>query len=160
MNKFEIRKAVPDDVQVILQLINELAVFEKLEHEVVATQELLQRNLFGESHVAHALIGELDGKPVGMALYFYNFSTFLARPGIYLEDLIIRSEFRSRGFGEAMIRHLVKIASEEKCGRVEWAVLNWNARAIKFYQSLGAELKEEWTTCRIDEEGMRNLLGN
>lgn len=160
MNGFKIRKAVPNDVPTILHFIHALAVFEKLEHEVVATEALLTENLFGENHVAHALIGELEGKPVGMALYFYNFSTFLAKPGIYLEDLFINPEFRSRGFGEAMLRQLIKIAAEEECGRVEWAVLDWNERAIKFYKSLGAELKNEWTTCRIDEQGIARFVND
>ncbi|KAA3616615.1 MAG: GNAT family N-acetyltransferase [Calditrichaeota bacterium] len=158
MNPLKIRKATPQDVPIILQFINDLAVFEKLENEVIATEELLLANLFGDKNVANALIGEFEDKPVGMALYFYSFSTFLARPGIYLEDLFIQPEFRSRGFGEQMIRHLIKIAADENCGRVEWAVLNWNERAIKFYKSLGAEMMDEWTTCRVDENGWANLL--
>ncbi len=158
MDTFEIRKAVPSDVPVILQFIKELAAFEKLQHEVVTTEALLSTYLFGEKKVASALVGELSGEAVGMALYFYSFSTFLARPGLYLEDLFIRPEFRSRGFGEMMIRELVKIAVEENCGRIEWAVLNWNERAIQFYKSLGAGMMKDWTTCRLTEKNWGDLL--
>lgn len=154
---FSIRQANPKDVPQILQFIRDLAVFEKLENEVVATESLLSDYLFGEKKVASVIIGELAGQAVGMALYFYSFSTFLARPGVYLEDLYIKPEFRSRGFGAAMIRQLVRIAVAENCGRLEWSVLNWNERAIKFYRSLGAELLDGWTTCRLSGNKLRAL---
>jgi GNAT superfamily N-acetyltransferase len=145
----KIRFATENDVPTILQLIRDLAEFEKLSHEVVATEELLHKNLFGERKCAEALIALVDDQPAGFALFFHNFSTFLGRPGIYLEDLFVKPEFRSHGIGAGLLKHLAELAMERKCGRLEWSVLNWNRRAIEFYESLGAKPVDGWTVYRM-----------
>jgi GNAT superfamily N-acetyltransferase len=152
-----IRPATPDDVPAILGFIRELAVYEKLLHEVEATEELLLTHLFGPQPKAHALIATWDDAPVGYALYFYNFSTFLARPGIYLEDLFVQPAYRARGIGKSLLVHLAQIATKENCGRLEWSVLDWNAPSIAFYKSLGALPMDEWTIMRVTGEALDNL---
>ncbi len=146
-----IRKAVEADVAVILSLIKELAVYEKLSHEVTATEEILRNSLFGKKSFAEVILAEYNGETAGQALFFHNFSTFLGRPGIYLEDLFVRPQYRGKGIGKKLLMEVIKIAKERKCGRVEWVVLNWNEPAINFYKSLGAELMDEWTTFRLTE---------
>ena len=144
-----IRSATPADVPIILGFIRDLAVYERLAHEVVATDAALQSTLFGSPPAAHVVIAEVGGAPAGFALYFFNYSTFLARPGLYLEDLFVKPEFRGAGTGKALLLHLAKIANARGCGRMEWSVLDWNEPAIKFYESLGAKRMKEWQICRL-----------
>jgi GNAT superfamily N-acetyltransferase len=144
-----IRPATAADVPLILELIRCLADYEKLSHEVVATEEALRLQLFGPAPAAHVVIAEAEGRPAGFALYFFNFSTFLAKPGLYLEDLFVKAEFRGRGIGKALLLHLAKLANTRGCGRMEWTVLDWNEPAIRFYESLGAERKLAWQICRL-----------
>jgi len=144
-----IRSATPADVPLILGFIRDLAVYEKLAHEVVATEAALQSTLFGSPPAAHVVIAEVESAPAGFALYFFNYSTFLARPGLYLEDLFVKPEFRGVGTGKALLLHLAKIANTRGCGRMEWSVLDWNEPAIKFYESLGAKRMTEWQICRL-----------
>ena len=153
----EVREASADDVPLILTLIGELAEYERLSHEVVATEGSLQEWLFGEKPVAEVLIAEHQGAAVGFALFFHSFSTFLGRPGIYLEDLYVRPAFRRRGTGKAMLVHLAKLARERGCGRLEWSVLDWNEPSIRFYQSLGAVAMDDWTVHRVAGEALDRL---
>jgi GNAT superfamily N-acetyltransferase len=153
----QIRPATPNDIPHILQFIRELAEYEKLTHQVTATEPLLHDNLFGDRPVAECLIAELDLSPVGFALFFHNFSTFLGRPGIYLEDLFVRPAARDKGVGRALLTHLAKIAVERNCGRLEWSVLDWNAPAIGFYNKLGATPMDEWTVMRVTGDALKNL---
>jgi GNAT superfamily N-acetyltransferase len=146
-----IRSAKSDDVPSILSFIRDLAEFEKLSHEVVATEDSLRETLFGPRPVAEVLIAEWEGEPAGFALFFHSYSTFLAKPGIYLEDLFVRPRFRSQGIGEALLKRLATLAKERNCGRLEWSVLDWNERALKFYHSLGAKPMDEWTVQRMTE---------
>ncbi len=154
-----IRPAAPDDVPVIAELIRALADYEKLAHEVVFREEQLRENLFGERRHAEVLLAEAEdqGQVVGFALFFQNFSTFLARPGIYLEDLFVRPEARGRGHGKALLKALARIAVERGCGRFEWSVLDWNQPAIDFYRSLGAVPMSEWTVYRVTGEALKRL---
>jgi len=153
MKKFEeinlnIRKASPDDVPLILKFIKELSVYEKMSKKVVATEDILQETLFGDKSYAEVLIAEIEGKPVGYALYFYNFSTFLGRPGLYIEDVFVSKEYRGRGIGTAFFKKCAYIAKENKCGRMEWIVLDWNP-ARKFYDQMGAKPMKEWIIYRL-----------
>lgn len=152
-----VRPATTADVPRILTFIRELAEYEKLSHDVVATEALLLEHLFGSRSVAEALIAELDHQPAGFALFFHNFSTFLACPGIYLEDLYVRPALRGRGVGKALLLHVVKLAHQRGCGRVEWSVLNWNEPAIGFYRSLGAGAMDEWTVYRLDAAAIERM---
>src|SRR5450759_1456481 len=152
-----IRPAELADVPVVASLIRQLARFEKLEHEVVLTEALLKAGLFGARPYAEAVLAEEDGQAIGFALFYHNFSTFLARPGMYLEDLFVLPDHRGRGVGRALLAHLAHIASERGCGRLEWAVLNWNQEAIRFYQRLGARPNSEWTVYRLTGEALRAL---
>jgi GNAT superfamily N-acetyltransferase len=153
----EIREARESDVPQILQFIRDLAEYEKLAHLVVASEEQLHATLFGSSPFAEVLIAEEDGTPAGFALFFHNYSTFLAQPGIYLEDLFVKPEYRGRGYGKALLARLAQIARERNCGRVEWAVLDWNEPSIAFYKSLGARPMEEWRTFRLTGEALERL---
>lgn len=146
---FVIRAATCADVPLLLTLIRELAVYEKLERDVTATEEQLRQHIFGERPAAEVLIGELGGEPVAFALFFGTFSTFLGRPGIYLEDLFVREAFRSRGLGRCLLTYLGYLARERGCGRLEWSVLDWNRPAIDFYRTLGAEPLDDWTMFRV-----------
>ncbi len=157
MARAEIRPATEDDVPIILSLIRELAEYERLSHEVVATEGLLRETLFGERRGAEVLIACCKGAPVGFALFFHSFSTFLGRPGIYLEDLYVKPEFRGRGIGRALLTHLARLAKERGCGRLEWAVLDWNEPAIKLYKSIGAVPMDEWTVYRVTGEALETL---
>jgi GNAT superfamily N-acetyltransferase len=146
---FKIKEAEFSDVLLIQQLITELAEYEKLLPQMVATTELLQMHLFGSSPIAHVFLAYENETPIGFALYFYNFSTFVGKPGIYLEDLYVREPYRGRGYGKALLEKLIKKAKEKDCGRIEWSVLNWNKPAIDFYKKMGAQPMEEWTTFRV-----------
>jgi GNAT superfamily N-acetyltransferase len=152
-----IRPGVRADVPVIAELIRGLARYEKLEHEITMTEERLAANLFGPHHYAETLIAEDEGSPVGFALFFHNFSTFLAQPGIYLEDLFVVPEQRSRGVGRALLKELARLALERECGRLEWSVLDWNREAIGFYERLGARPNSEWTVYRLTGEALSAL---
>src|SRR5689334_7346504 len=154
-----IRFAERADVPLILRLIKALAVYEKPEDKVVATEEKVGRALFGPRPYAEALIAELDREAVGFALFFPNFSTFLAQPGIYLEDLFVEPEHRGAGVGRALLERLARIAVERECGRLEWAVLDWNKDAIGFYKRLGATPNDDWTVYRLAGEALRALAG-
>ena len=153
----EIKAATIDDVPVILTFIKKLAEYEKLSHEVVATEDSLQAVLFGERRYAETVIAYEHNEPVGFALFFHNFSTFVGKPGIYLEDLFVDPEHRGKGYGKALLAHLAKLAQERNCGRLEWAVLNWNKPSIEFYESLGAKPMNEWTVYRLTGEALENL---
>jgi GNAT superfamily N-acetyltransferase len=153
----EIRPATEDDVPIILSLIRELAAYERLSHEVVATEGLLRESLFGERRGAEVLIACCKGAPAGFALFFHSFSTFLGRPGIYLEDLYVKPKFRGRGIGRALLAHLARLAKERGCGRLEWSVLDWNEPAIKLYKSIGAVPMDEWTVYRLTGEALETL---
>jgi GNAT superfamily N-acetyltransferase len=152
-----IRAGEHADVPLIAELIRGLARYEKLEHEVTMTEERLAANLFGTHHYAETLIAELDGTPVGLALFFHNFSTFLAQPGIYLEDLFVIPEHRGGGIGRALLKELARLAIERECGRLEWSVLDWNREAIGFYERLGARPNSEWTVYRLTGEALSAL---
>lgn len=154
---FTIRTATEQDVPLILEFIKALAEYEKLSHEVVATEDLLREHLFGRESHAEVIIGEQEGEPVGFALFFHNFSTFLGRPGIHLEDLFVFPEYRGNGFGTAMLSYLANLAVERGCGRLEWAVLNWNKPAIDFYESLEARPVDKWIIYRVTGETLEGL---
>jgi GNAT superfamily N-acetyltransferase len=157
MPELEIRAATEDDVPLILSLIKELAEYERLSHEVVATEEALGDSLFGERRVAEVLIGLYGDEPAGFALFFHNFSTFLGKPGIYLEDLYVRPEFRGAGIGRALLIHLARLARARDCGRLEWSVLDWNEPAIGFYKTIGASPVSGWTVYRLTGEALEEL---
>ena len=144
-----LRFADEADAELILDMIRGLAEFERLSHEVVADADTLRRFLFGRQPAAEVLIAEYEGRPAGFALFFHNFSTFLGRPGIYIEDLFIKPEFRGKGIGREVLGFLARLAVERGSGRLEWAVLDWNARAIDFYKRLGARPMEDWTVFRL-----------
>jgi GNAT superfamily N-acetyltransferase len=154
---FNIRPARVEDVPVILQLIRDLATYERAPKEVVATEQLLVDVVFGEKPVAEVLLAFEEESPVGFAVYFYNFSTWLGRPGLYLEDLFVKPEKRGKGYGRALLMELAKIACDRGCGRMEWAVLDWNEPAIKFYRGLGAKPMDEWTVFRLTRDGIAKL---
>ena len=157
MSNTVIRKAEVGDCALILNFIQQLGDYEKLSHEVVATVEQLQATLFGDKSHAQVIIAEYDNKPVGFALYFYNYSTFLAKPGLYLEDLFVNPDARGKKIGKALLIHLAKIAVENNCGRFEWSVLDWNQPAIDFYRSIGADGMEGWTGQRVDGAALVGL---
>jgi GNAT superfamily N-acetyltransferase len=154
---FRIEPAREQDVPLILELIKGLAVYEKLAHEVVATEEGLRASLFGARPAAEIVIAYADAEAAGFALFFHNFSTFLGKRGLYLEDLFVRPEWRGRGAGRALLTHLAKIAAERDCGRFEWSVLDWNEPAIKFYKGLGAKPMDEWTIFRVTGDALSAL---
>lgn len=152
-----IRAAEPGDVGLLLELIGELAEYERLSREAVGTEQLLAEHLFGERPAAEAAIAELAGEPVGFALFFTTFSTFLARPGIWVEDLFVRPEHRGGGIGAALLAYVARLASERGCGRLEWAALDWNESAHRFYRGVGARHLKEWQTYRLEGEPLANL---
>jgi GNAT superfamily N-acetyltransferase len=152
-----IRPGVRADVPVIVELIRGLAQYEKLEDQVTMTEERLAANLFGPHHYAETLIAEDEGSAVGFALFFHNFSTFLAQPGIYLEDLFVIPEHRGHGVGRALLKELARLAVDRECGRLEWSVLDWNREAIGFYERLGARPNSEWTVYRLAGEALSSL---
>lgn len=153
-----IRAAVPSDAKTILDLITELAIYEKAEHEVLASEQSIKNTLFGERSNAKALICEGErGKIVGYVIYFYNYSTWLAKKGLYLEDLYVAKSERGKGYGKGLLTYLAAKAVKDGCGRFEWSVLDWNTPAIKFYQSLGAKPQTEWTVYRLTGEALESL---
>jgi GNAT superfamily N-acetyltransferase len=154
-----IRPAAPGDIGVICQLIRDLAEYERLSHEVVVEEERLAGHLFGPRPYARVLLAEEAGEVAGFAFYFYTYSTFLGRPGIYLEDLFVRPTHRGKGHGKALLLRLARIALDEGCGRVEWSVLNWNEPAIQFYQSLEAKPMTEWTVYRLTGPALQARAG-
>lgn len=156
-DKFEIKPATIEDVPLILSFIKELAEYEKLLHEVVATEDILRETLFGDQAHAEVSIGYLDDVPVSFALYFHNFSTFLGRPGIYLEDLYVKPEARGKGIGQKMLAYLAYLAKSRNCGRLEWWVLDWNETAINFYKRIGAKAMDEWTVYRVTDQALDGL---
>jgi GNAT superfamily N-acetyltransferase len=162
MNKrnFEIRGATVADIPIILQLIRDLATYERAPNDVVATEEGLHEVLFGAEQAAKVVIAFENTAPVGFAVYFFNFSTWLGRPGLYLEDLFVKTEMRGRGYGRALLVHLAKIARDHNCGRMEWAVLTWNEPAIEFYKKIGAVPLEEWRVFRLTSDGIGRLAAS
>jgi GNAT superfamily N-acetyltransferase len=152
-----VEPATVKDVSTILDFIRRLAEYERLSHEVIATEASLTKSLFGSRPEAEALIARLDGKAVGFALFFHNYSTFLAKKGLYLEDLFVLPESRGQGVGKAMLAALARIAVERDCGRLEWSVLDWNETAIRFYESLGSVRMTDWTVCRLTGEALQSL---
>lgn len=157
MVKFEIDFATEKDVPIIWGFIKDLAKYEKLESEVVATEDSLRKNLFGEKTFAEVLIAKENGFEVGFALFFHNFSTFLGKPGIYLEDLFVKENYRGKGYGKALLKKLAQITVERNCGRLEWSVLDWNEPSIKFYKNLGAVPMEDWTVFRVHKNSLLKL---
>ncbi len=156
-SEFLIRHARREDAALILGFIRELATYEKLAHEVTATKKDIETHLFGTRPAAEAIIAEYQRTPVGFALFFHNFSTFVGRPGLYLEDLYVKPEFRGKGYGRKMLAWLARLAVQRGCGRFEWAVLDWNAPTIRFYQSLGARIMQEWRINRVTGEALTHL---
>ena len=154
---FEIKSATESDVPIILDFIRELAEYERLAHEVVATEEALRHSLFEKNQGAEVLLGYWKSSPVSFALFFHNFSTFLGKPGLYLEDLFVKPDFRGRGFGKAMLSHLARLAQARGCGRFEWSVLDWNEPAIRFYTNLGAVAMSDWTVYRVTGAALARL---
>lgn len=145
------------DAPLLLRLIRELAEYEKLAHEVVATEDDLVRTLFGDKPAAEAIVAFWQSEPAGFALYFQNYSTFLAKPGFYLEDLFVRPQFRRKGIGKSLFTHLAQLAAERGCGRFEWSALDWNEPAIRFYEAMGATAMREWTTFRLAGPALQNF---
>lgn len=154
-----IRKAEREDAALVLGFIKGIAKYEKMENEVEATVELLEEQLFDKGR-AEVIFAMEDGKEVGFALFFHNFSTFVGRGGLYLEDLYVYPEYRGKGYGKALFLELVRIANERKCGRMEWVCLNWNTPSIEFYRSMGAVALDEWTTYRLTEGAIERLTNN
>ena len=157
MDNLVIKKAEVNDIPVIIGFIRKLAEYEKLSHEVTATNDLLKESLFSKDTTAYSIIGYVDNEPIAFALYFFNYSTFLGKKGLYLEDLFVLPEYRKNGVGKQMLKHLANIALENNCGRFEWSVLDWNEPAIQFYKNLGAELKDEWVIARISGKNLQKL---
>lgn len=160
MTEIGIRPASEEDVPLILSFIKELAEYERLSNEVSATEDLLRFHLFGERREAEVVIGQHADEPAGFALFFHNFSTFLGRPGIYLEDLYVKPAFRGNGIGRAMLVYLAGLAKERDCGRLEWSVLDWNEPAIGLYRGIGAVPMDDWTVYRVAGEALQKLAAN
>jgi GNAT superfamily N-acetyltransferase len=152
-----IRKATPSDIPLILEFIRELAAYERLLDQAIATPEDLARDGFSSEPKFSVEIAEWNGEPAGFALWFYNYSTFQGKPGIYLEDLFVRPQFRKKGIGKALLVHLARLAVEQGCGRYQWQVLDWNTPSIEFYESLGAKVMREWLTMRMSGESLQRL---
>jgi GNAT superfamily N-acetyltransferase len=153
-----IRTSTAEDVPLILDFIRALAEYEKLTHDLTATEVDIRESLFGERPAAECVLAFWESRPAGFAVYFHNYSTFLGRAGLYLEDLFVRPEYRGKGIGRALLLHLAGIAKDRKCGRLEWAVLDWNTPAIDFYRRLGAKPMDEWTVYRLDKKGIARLV--
>jgi GNAT superfamily N-acetyltransferase len=154
---FQVKSATESEVPVIFSFIKKLAEYERLSAEVVATEELLRETLFGQRRTAEVAIGYLETKPVGFVLFFHNYSTFLGKPGLYIEDLFVDEDYRRHGYGRELLLHVARLAKERGCGRLEWAVLDWNQPAIGFYQKLGASPMSEWTVFRITGKSLDEL---
>jgi GNAT superfamily N-acetyltransferase len=153
----QIDPATQQDIPQILAFIRGLAEYEKLAHQCVATEESLRETLFGKRAYAEVLIARVEGMPVGFALFFHNYSTFLAKPGIYLEDVFVPVEHRGKGIGKALMKRVAQIAVERDCGRFEWSVLDWNEPAIQFYKRIGATVMDDWRICRLNPDQMKQL---
>lgn len=156
MNNFNLRKATRKDSALILSFIKELAVYEKMLDTVTATEEIIEDSIYNKNG-AEVLIAEENNIPIGFALYFYNFSTFVGKRGLYLEDIYLQPAFRGKGYGKIIFKELAKIAMENDCGRMEWVCLNWNKPSIDFYHKIGAFPMDEWSTYRLDKEGIENI---
>ncbi|WP_159657543.1 GNAT family N-acetyltransferase [Vibrio atypicus] len=159
MNKIEIREAHVEDTETILRFITELAKYEKLESEVKTSISDIESSLFSQESTAHAIICEVNGKPIGFAVFFYNYSTWLGKNGLYLEDLYVSPEYRSIGAGKAILKYLAQLAVSKKCGRFEWCVLDWNEPAIEFYKSIGAKPQNEWVIYRLTGDELKAFAG-
>ncbi len=157
MTKITLREATINDAQTIFNFVKELAIYEKAEHEVKTSVKQVEESVFGKDSVTYAIICELDNKPVGMALYFFNYSTWLGRNGIYLEDLYVSPEYRGVGAGKALLKRLAQIAVEKKCGRIDWQVLDWNKPSIDFYDSIGAKGLTDWIPYRLTGEALEEF---
>ena len=157
ISNFRIEETGPQDVPLILSFVKELAEYERLSDSVIVTEDDLREALFGERPVAFAVIGYDEDEPISFALFFHNYSTFIGRPGLYLEDLYVRPHARGRGFGRAMLAYLARVARERRCGRMEWAVLDWNEPAIKFYKGLGARPLDDWIVYRLTGDALDKL---
>lgn len=157
MQELSIRPATEQDASILLYLIKELAVYEKMSDQVVNSEEAIKKVLFGKRPYAEAEIAYWKGEPVGMVLFFHNYSTFLGQPGLYIEDLFVKEEYRGKGIGKALLLECVRLAKERGCGRVEWVVLHWNP-AREFYEKMGAYPMSDWVIYRLDDETMRNIL--
>jgi GNAT superfamily N-acetyltransferase len=157
MTEIRIQPATEADAPLILTLIKALAEYERLEREVVATEDMIRESLFGERPQASAVIARVGGDAVGFAIWFSTYSTFLSKPGIYLEDLFVLPAWRGRGVGRELLRHLARIAVDRGCGRIEWSVLNWNEEAIRFYRGIGARPMDEWTVYRMSGDAIARL---
>lgn len=157
MKQLKIRLATPTDVPVLFELIQALAEYEKLSHLVTGTVDALQDHLFGAKPYIEAILADYEGQTVGFALFFSNYSTFLTKPGIYIEDLFVRPEFRRQGIGKALLTYVAQLAVERDCGRLEWSVLDWNEPAIAFYQRLGATVLPDWRICRVTGDALPQL---
>ncbi|MEA5466334.1 GNAT family N-acetyltransferase [Leptothoe sp. PORK10 BA2] len=155
-----ISPATRDDAPLLFELVMALAEYENLAHDVIGSPEDLEKHLFGDSPKAHAIVARIDGAPAGFAIYFFNFSTFLMKPGIYLEDLFVLPGYRRRGIGTAIFQHLAQVALAKGCGRFEWSVLDWNQPAIDFYMSKGAVMLNDWRTCRVTGQSLEDLAIN
>ncbi len=151
-DKLIIRKATENDIPQILNLIKELAVFEKLSQYVTADEAILKENIFGSKRYAEVVLAEFEGNLAGQAIFFYNFSTFQGKPGIYLEDLYVRPAYRKKGIGNELLKYLINLAKSKNCGRVQWIVLDWNKSAIEFYKKIGAEPMEDWVVFMLESE--------
>jgi len=157
LDNFSIRFAKKEDVPAIYKLIKELAEYEKMLDQLKLNENILRENLFSDKKYAEVLIAEYDSVPIGYAIFFHNFSTFVGKPGLYLEDLYVKPEYRGKGYGKTMLSQLAKIAVERNCGRFEWVVLDWNEPSIKFYESLGARPLKEWLMYRLEGDALKNL---
>lgn len=156
-NNLILRLATPSDVGVVFELIQALAEYERLSHQVLGNIDALKEHLFGDRPYVEAILAERDGKAVGFALFFHNYSTFLTKPGIYLEDLFVLPDYRHQGIGKALVTYIAKLAVDRNCGRLEWSVLDWNEPAIGFYRRLGAEVLPDWRICRVTGESLPKL---
>jgi GNAT superfamily N-acetyltransferase len=156
----DIRPATAGQVRLIMNFIKEMAEYEKLTHELVTDEDILRENLFGKNRSAEAVIGYYKEKPVGYAMFFYNFSSFTGKPGLYIEDIYVKTEHRGKGFGRALLLYLARLARDKKCARMEWAVLTWNEPAINFYKKMGAVSMDEWRIFRLSGESLKKLAGN
>lgn len=160
MTKLTVREAKIEDAGLILHFVTELAIYEKAEHEVLATLEMVEQSIFGQDSHVNALICELEGKAIGMAVYFYNYSTWLAKPGLYLEDLYVSPEYRGKGGGKLLLKKMAQIAIEKGCGRFEWSCLDWNKPSRDFYESIGAIAQEEWIGYRMSGQILVDFAEN
>ncbi len=157
MQNIEIKQATKNDVPVILRFIKRLAEYEKLSYQVTATEQKLEKSLFSEKPDAEVLLAYLKNEPVAIAIFFHNYSTFLAQKGLYLEDLFVLEEYRNKGIGKKLLQYLAQIAVQRNCGRFEWSVLDWNAPAINFYKSIGAKIKPEWLTTQLTGKALSDF---